>query len=300
MPGAHASAVIELQPSAGEHQAVDMRTHAALILAPFAVAACGDELVVGYYAEQHVALRTPCSATLLPAHHTHGLVCSNLPEAPAAGDPDIWRGARARGATWTQGAEVEPVTFDEAPMQYTGATYRLDGNLDTVRLGEDAVLQYTYQDGTLTGGFVMQGAVRRAEVEVVYEGGRRAYEGLVDDSAARVTYHYDEAGYLIAKLGVGVAEALPEAPAPSMLDEVCHGLVMPLVPPTEPGADMTALYYFRDSTGRILTIIEGQKPGQSFARIDFTYDGDRLMKVERTCSKLLDPAHGNLSVEFGY
>lgn len=285
-----------------------MRTLLLSILAPLAIG-CGaadtTDPTTPSTTEEPRPLRSPCSATELTMFHVARLACAGPPTSPELGDEDVWRGERPLSSHWVyDDGESADVVYDySSPYVFDGATYREDGNIESVSLDHlgspvAQVLHYTYDGGTLVRAFGLVNGVKEAETELVYEGGRRAYEGLVGVPESRLHYVYDDQGRLIARIGSGARESLGDRPPLALLTRDCPTMTVPLA--VLPQSNQAARYYLRDADGRIETVIEGRSAGFGFDRTTFEYDGDRLVRAQRGCSAHPDRELGNMTVTYAY
>jgi len=178
--------------------------------------------------------------------------------------------------------------------------YRTDGNIETVSFPDleaggatITYFHYVYDNGTIVGSYADQNETptpgSEIQSDVLYENGRRASEGLKNGPhSRRLHYRYDSNGRVIAILGGGSLNDLPQAPEADMLNRVCNGWTVPMISasgnPEDAYGYVGAAYFFRDNAGRITTKIEGWTPATPFYRTTYTYDGDRLVEVVTECA----------------
>lgn len=283
--------------------------HARLLCTLSLVTACG-EAPTGPLTETHAAIRHPCAASALPIVLGLRLSCGIDPPSPLADDAAVWSGPRPKTATVRDetGRVIREQTFDDSrPLEFAGAVYRPDGNIELVTFDEVLGTQgwprvvFEYDDSTLVGAHVeAQDGSIQARTELIYEDGLRAAERLVDTPEVGWTYRYDDEGRLLSRVGSGAEGRLPALPQPSLLGEVCHGLSVPAPDAARPEALVDAVYYFRDGAGRVNDVLHGTSVGLPFSRSTYSYEGDRLARVVTTCSAHADPTLGNHTVTYGY
>lgn len=268
-------------------------------LAALLIAGCGEEVGGQLYSEAHPALKSPCQATDIPLLLVAKLGCFDLSPSPLAGDPEFFSAdhlPKSRRTEALDGSLIDERNYDyDAPFVYPNATYFDDGNIKSVTFpeqfaGQDSpIFEYQYDDGTLISAYATTNGTRSAQTEILYRDGRRDSEGLIDSQKTRWFYRYDGDGRLIAKLGGGTIDRVPEEPSDDVLTMGCADTVPMLA--EDPNGDFGFAggeYYFRKSDGRIETIISGITPGLRYRKYSFVWNGDELTSATLECSDLQD------------
>jgi len=277
------------------------------------IVGCGSSENAGLHAESHPALKTPCQATDLTLLRIDKLSCGVLPASPRTEDPELWATARpkSRVSRRPDGTEIGRSEYDYSePFMMPNATYRADGNIATISFPENwpnedpPVHHFEYSGGTLVGAHAITDRGKEAEVVVRYDGGRRSLVGFVETPASGWHYRYDDDGRLVARIGGGSLDTLPERPEPRLLDEVCNGLMVPTIAATGSAVDafanMGATYYFRDAAGRITHAVHGDIPATAFQKHNYEWDGDRLTRFTVECSSSAEPTRADQTVTYEY
>ncbi len=297
--------------SAAPQTLTGMRTKPLLPLAPilFACAPHPNTERAGLLAEDHAPLRSACVALDVPLRQELRLGCPT-PSWPESGDTELWPGALPVRGHWTRPDGVEgDLTFAPGMSQTFGevTTHRADGGIESATFphlfpSAGPVVHFDYDGDTLVGAHVAwpDGRVE-AETEIVYADGRRAYEGLVGNPGSRFEYTYDAEGRVVARIGACAKGRVPALPEAAMLAEACPTFAVPQPLPEMAGHSECGLsYYFRNAEGRIVTALHGAAAGFAVARVDFTWDGDRLVGADRTCSATTEQAFRDVRLEYGY